>query len=130
MYGGSALSTTTGLAYCHSCGAVPASGEPGQGVLWWRLSTSLHSSAPKGSKSTYWFLYWSLKKTLKICSYTYIDHKTCKQIHLKIVSCVNAHKHIVISIAWWDYFNSALRAKVVSLISKILKQSVLETWNE
>ena len=37
---------------------------------------------------------------LKNWSYTYIDHKTCKKFHLKIVSCINAHKHIVISIAW------------------------------
>ena len=46
----------------------------------WGLSTSIHSSAPRGSKSTYWFLYTNLKNTFPNCSYTYIDHKTCKKI--------------------------------------------------
>ena len=46
------------------------------------LSTSIHSSAPRGLKSTYWFLYTNLKNTLSNCSYTYIDHKTCKKINI------------------------------------------------
>ena len=44
-----------------------------------------------------------------------------------IVKCMQAHKHIMISIVWLEYFYSPPRAKTVSLISKILKQSVLET---
>ena len=34
------------------------------GKLRWGLSTSLHSSARRGSNSTYWFLYRNLKITL------------------------------------------------------------------
>ena len=32
-----------------------------QNWLWWGLSTSIHSSAPKGSKSNYWFIYRKFK---------------------------------------------------------------------
>ena len=46
------------------------------------LSTSRHSSAPRGLKSTYWFLYTILNNTLSNCSYTYIDHKTYKKINI------------------------------------------------
>ena len=62
------------------------------------LSTSIHSSAPRGLKSTYWFLYTNLKNTLSNCSYTYIDHKTCKKIN--IYNCyvrARTHLHLVIS---------------------------------
>ena len=36
----------------------------GQEKLWWGLSTSLHSSAWRGSNSTYWFLYRNFKMTI------------------------------------------------------------------
>ena len=44
------------------------------GLRWGR--TFIHSSAPRGSRSIYWFLYSNLKTTLSSCSYRYKDHKT------------------------------------------------------
>ena len=44
----------------------------------------------------------------------------------KFVKCMHAHKHIMISIVWLEYFYSPLRVKAVSLISKILKRNVPE----
>ena len=49
------------------------------------------------------------------------------KIHFKIVTCMHAHNHIVISNDWCKYFYSPLRAKEASKFSKIFKPSVLDT---
>ena len=51
-------------------------------AIWRGLSTSIHYSAPRGLKSTYWFLYTNLKNTPSNFSYLYIDHKTCTKINI------------------------------------------------
>ena len=50
-----------------------------------------------------------------------------QEIQFEIVKCMHTHKHILIYIIWLEYFYSPPRAKAASLISKIIKQSVLET---
>ena len=45
----------------------------------------------KVSGHSYWFIYRNLKITLFNCFYTYIDHKTCNKIILRLL---NACMHI------------------------------------
>ena len=56
-------------------------------LLRWGLSTSLHSSARRGSNSTYWFIYLNLIRLFFNCFYTYIDHKTCNFLNCKMHAC-------------------------------------------
>ena len=68
--------------------------------------------------------------TFKLFLHIFTSQNMQKKHNFKILTCVHAHNLIVISIAWWKYFYSPVKAKSVSIISKILKRGVLETSNE